>query len=234
MICSFCILIPAVNEVAAGGLSIWPVRVHLPADGTVQEIQVSNPGDEASYVQVTAVEWHEAGQTDKANTVQEILAVPPVFELAPNSSQLVRLVARDQGAKSVERAYRLVVTEVPRTAGLVPNTLAIAARMTLPVFVRPDGAQPSPVWSLERNGGAKPDLVLANKGNAHIKINEVTLFGAENEVPDFAVEQGSLIFAGREERWSLDIDLAELRAPITVRAETTTGPIEAVVSLPGT
>ena len=231
MTCAWFALIAA-KGVSAGGLAIWPVEVNLPADGTTQELQISNPTGEASYIQVMAVEWHEPGQIDQAARADDILAVPPVFELAPNSSQLVRIATRGQADGDIERSYRLVVTEVPRTAGLVPNTLAIAARMTLPVFVRPEGAAPSPIWSLAGKDPSQPKLVLANQGNAHIKVNKIELIDGSAE-PAFSTSEGSLVLAGDEKAWQLDVDLARLKGPVTVKADTTSGPIETQISLPG-
>jgi len=228
--CATLVLLAATNA-EAGGLSIWPLQVNLPDDGVVQELQISNPTEEASYVQVMAVEWHEPGQIEQAERVDEILAVPPVFELSPHSSQLVRIAARGQVEAAAERPYRLMITEVPRIAGLVPNSLAIAARMTLPIFVTPEGASPLPVWSLEGQDKARPKLMLVNQGNAHIKVNKVELVDAAAE-PAFLTEEASLVLAGDEKRWPLEVDLARLKGPVTLRAETTTGPIETQLSLP--
>jgi len=231
VVLSFGLVFLEAAAVNAGGLSIWPVQVDLSNDGAVQELQISNPTDETSYVQVMAVEWHEPGQTNNAAHIDSILAVPPVFELSPNSSQLVRLASRGSLEGGVEHSYRLVITEVPRTAGLVPNTLAIAARMTLPVFVKPEGAAPSPAWHLAAEETATPELVLVNEGSAHIKINKIKLIGAGDEKASFSTEEGALVLAGEEERWPLDIELSRLKGPVTVQAETTAGPLESTISL---
>jgi len=229
--CGALLVTLAAESVMAGGLSIWPVQVHLPADGSVQELQVSNPTNETSYVQVMAVEWHEPGEIGQAAPVEDVLAVPPVFELAPNSSQLVRIAARGQDNLHAERPYRLIVTEVPRIAGLVPNTLAVAARMTLPLFVRPKGVSPLPVWSLAGESDAEPELLLVNQGNAYIKVDKVELLSTEQAAPIFSTDRGSLVLAGEATRWAIDVDIARLKGPITIRAQTTAGPIEGEISL---
>ena len=178
-----------------------------------------------------AVEWHEPGQVAEADRVDDILAVPPVFDLAPNSTQIVRIAARGQVDAGGERSYRLVVTEVPRTAGLVPNSLAIAARMTLPIFVRPDGAAPKPVWKLAALDTSRPKLILANQGTAHIKINSIELVSGSAE-PAFSTNEGSLVLAGGEKHWSFEADLARLKGPVKVKAESSAGLIETQIELP--
>ena len=189
--------------------------------------------NETSYVQVMALNWHDAGEHAQASYVDDILAVPPVFELPPKSSQLVRVASREPTTDGVEQSYRLVITEVPRTAGLVPNSLAIAARMTLPIFVTPAGAVPAPAWSLVGKDTTKPELVLANQGNAHIKVKKIELFDPVMSEPAFSTEQGALVLAGEENHWPLDVDFVRLKGPIALKAQTTIGLIETQISFPG-
>lgn len=221
------------TEGSAGGLSIWPVQVNLTADGSVQELQVNNPSDERSYVQVMAVEWHAPENINEAPHVEAILAVPPVFELDPDGNQLVRLAVRGPMDDSVERSYKLVITEVPRTAGLIPNSLAIAARMTLPIFVTPEGAVPVPVWTLQEHDKGKPSLMLANQGSAHIRVNNIQLIPVDKEKAVFETQEGALVLADKGMSWPLDIDLTKLKGPVIVKAQTNIGHIETAISLPG-
>ena len=222
-----------VSKVAyAGGLSIWPVHVKLSPETAVQEVQISNPTTEKSYVQIMAVDWHEPGNLDQAARVEDILAMPPVFELGPADDQLVRITTRDPIQDDLERSYRLVVTEVPRTAGLVPNSLAIAARMTLPIFVTPNGAEPTPVWKVENFKAKEPKLIFANQGNAHIQIKNVELIPEGTDQPAFETSKGGLVLAGEDMSWPIQANLATIEGPLIIKAKTSIGPLEAAVSIP--
>lgn len=222
----------AATEAWAGGLAIWPVHVNLTSDSAIQELQISNPTNETSYVQVMAVELHQPGEVDEAPYVEEILAIPPVFELGPEDTQIVRIATRRPIQDETERSYRLVVTEVPRTAGLVPNSLSISTRMTLPIFVTPKGAVPLPIWKIEERGDKQSRLVLVNQGNAHIQIQNVEVIPAEEETIAFETAKGGVVHAGKDMTWPLEIELAALKGSVTVKAKTSIGPIETQVAVP--
>jgi fimbrial chaperone protein len=217
----------------AGGVSVYPLKVILPANGTTAEFHVSNPSNEAAYVRVSAVEWRPLDEIKDAPIAPAILAAPPIFDLEPGGSQLVRLAGREAIDDGVERAYRLIVTEVPKTAGLLPNTLAIATRMSLPVFITPEGATPAPNWSIETQDFDRPALVLTNLGGAHLDIKKVSLLKEANSPVIFATENGGHVLAGQKKEWPLDVALERLKGPILVKADTNTGPIEATISFPG-
>lgn len=216
----------------AGGMSVYPLNVSLPPDGSTAQFHVSNPSEESAYIQVMAVEWRPLEEMQDAPVVTEILAVPPVFDLEAGGTQLIRLAARKPIDDGVERAYRLIVTEVPRLTGLVPNTLAIATRMSLPIFITPPEAAAAPTWSFAEYDFDRPALVLTNVGSAHIDVKKISLQTAGDEKPVFESEDGGHVLAGGHKNWPLDIELARLKGPVTVNAMTSVGPIEAVVSLP--
>jgi len=129
----------------AGTLKVSPIKVFLPADGKSEVIHIKNPDPTPALVQVQAVEWVKAEDLDQAERAEEILAVPPIFEMAPNSEQVIRLAHRDSGGAAVEKAYRLLITEVPEEVD--PGGVAFAVRLNMPLFVTPKGAEPDPEWN---------------------------------------------------------------------------------------
>ena len=128
----------------AGTLKVSPIKVFLPADGSSEVIRVRNPDPTPALVQVQAVGWAKAEELDDAEPADEILAVPPIFELAPNSEQVIRLAHRDGKSAVVEKAYRLLITEVPQEVD--DGGVAFAVRLNMPLFVTPKGAVPDPEW----------------------------------------------------------------------------------------
>ena len=228
----FAILIHPVG-VFAGGLEVWPVNIKLPATGHAQQVVVRNPSNEQIYVQVAVVEWHELGQLKSAAPADEILAMPPVFELEPAGAQVVRVAMRKPLEDNRELAFRLIVTEVPRTLGLLPNTLAIAKRMNLPIFVTPENAQPKPIWTLTSAADGRSMLRLANEGDAHIRIESVSLIEGTSQKPAFETQRIATVLPGKVESWPLEIGLAAIQEPLFVRADSNVGPIEAIIELPG-
>ena len=215
----------------AGSVAAWPIRIHLDADGSPSQIEINNPSDDTAYIQVMPVNWHPGKSIDTAKIAHDLIVVPPVFELEANSTQLVRLALRKPIEDGSERAYRLLITEVPRIAGLVPNTLAIAARMNLPILATPNGASPSPVWTIHRSPLSKPELVVNNEGSSHFVIKSVKLLPEGSGTVAFSRKGGGYILSGQEKRWALDVDIETLKSPLKVQVETGAGIVEAPVTL---
>jgi len=157
-------------QVHAGSMSIWPLRVNLTPSEHIQQVHVTNDADEPAYMQATIADWWTAETGEGLGSVADVIAVPPVFELGPGESQVVRLAYRSPDKADVERAFRLEIMEVPKTVGLLPNTAVIATRMVLPVFFSPADSAPTPVWTLRQRPLKDPELVIENKGTAHINI----------------------------------------------------------------
>ena len=222
-----------VSKVEAGSLGVVPIRVDLTSTDTMSQLEISNTSEEASFVQVTAIEWVSPDSIAHGKMATSLLVVPPIFDLDPGRTQLVRLAHRGPVAGAMERTYRLLIQEVPKTAGLVPNTVTVAAQMNLPVFVTPEGAAPSPGWEIRGDAARVPSLAIVNEGTAYISVKTLKLLAADLERPVFETNAGGVVFAGGERSWTLDADLARLKGPFTVRAETNIGPLEASVAFPG-
>lgn len=219
------------NPSHAGSVAAWPIRIHLDADGSASQIEVNNPSEEAAYIQAVPVHWHPGKPMDTATIAHDLIVVPPVFELGPDTTQIVRLALRNPIEDGSERAFRLLITEVPRTAGLVPNTLAIAARMNLPVLATPSGAVPSPTWTIRLSPLKKPELVVNNEGSSHFVIRSVKVLPEGSDEIAFSREGGGYVLAGQEKRWPIDVGIDKLQRPLKVQVETSTGVVEAPVTL---
>lgn len=217
-----------VCSVTAGSFTVSPVRIEIPANGTAKTVRVRNGTSEPALLQVEAIAWTE--DVDTAPKSREILAVPPVFEIPGNAQQVLRLAVRHPSEEAKERAFRLLITEVPKETG-PPGALMFAVRLNLPLFVKPEGAEAKPLWNLRETGGTS-ELVLRNDGNAHLRVRQVTLVGAE-EAPALETADIAYALAGESVSWPLGKSLRELPATLEVRAETNRGPLVATVTRPG-
>lgn len=214
----------------AGTLKVSPIKVTLPADGRTEVIHLKNPDARSTLVQVHAVEWAEADNLDQAKRVDEILAIPPIFELGPESEQVIRLALRNPGAASKEKAYRLLLTEVPEE--IEGGGISFAVRLNIPLFVTPKGAEPEPLWRFGYTQSGEAELVLANHGNAHLMVKSLALRGAGQERTLFETDQFAYALAGSEQRWSLGYGQQSLPKGLEVHAETHLGPQQAPVMTP--
>jgi fimbrial chaperone protein len=215
----------------AATLQVSPIRISISADGKAGVVRLQNQSDGATLVQVEALVWNDTDDLSQVPTTGDILAVPPVFEIAPGAEQVIRLALRRPLTSGTEQAYRLLITEVPRAVG-GGQGVAFALRLNLPVFVTPDGAAPAPAWSLERDGGGAR-LTLGNQGSAHVRVRSLALYQDGGAEPVFVSDEGGYVLAGRERSWRLDLGRLKSGASLTVRAETDRGEIEAPVDIRG-
>ena len=208
---------------AAGTLTVSPVLVELPPDGRPEVIRLHNPGPRPTLVQVEAIAWAEPDALDAAPRAAEVLAVPPVFELAPDGRQIIRLALRRPLAGPAEQAWRLLITEVPRATGPDTGGLTFAVRLNIPLFATPAGAAPDPVWTLRSAEGGAAELVLTNRGTTRLQIIALELRAPQRGPSLLASEEPVYALAGEARRWPLDRPLDRLPAGLEVHVETDRG-----------
>jgi fimbrial chaperone protein len=216
----------------AATLQVSPVRITISADGKAGVVRLHNQSDVPTLVQVETLDWNEAVDLAEMPRTGEILAVPPVFEIAAGAEQVIRLALRRPLTSDTEEAYRLLITEVPREVGDGGQGVTFALRLNLPVFVTPEGALPQPVWTLRQDGGGAT-LTLGNQGTAHVRIQSIALFEDGGASPVFVSDEGGYVLAGGERSWQLDLGRLKAGAALKVKAETNLGELEAPVDIRG-
>lgn len=153
----------------AGSYSVNPVKVELSATRPASTIRVRNTETEPLTLQVALKKWSQPSGTDQLQDTRELVAVPPVFTLEPGAEQLVRVGLRRRDVDSGERAFRLILSEIPSASN--GQGLKLALTMSLPVFVNPpELSGPKLVWQAERRQGGRVSLSAVNRGDTHIKF----------------------------------------------------------------
>lgn len=214
---------------AGGGLSVSPVNIEFDGRGMARALDVSNPGNAATDVQVRLYAWTAVDGEDQLTPSTDLGFSPPMFRLTPGGHQVVRFVLTAPPADT-ERAYRVFVDQVPGNPE--PGTLQMPVRMVLPLFVQPSGAvrvvQTSAAalrWQASYDPARKRlRLVARNSSGRRVKVQNLAYeTGGKTiiAVPGLA----GYVLAGRERAW--DFDYAGPLAPLTVKADTDQGPIAA-------
>src|SRR5579859_6455132 len=119
----------------AASLQISPVMVDMSPDMNAAGITLSNPGDQPLYGQVRVFRWDQSDTDDTLEPTTDIVASPPLIQVAPHSDQLVRLVRQAHDATATEQAYRVLIDEIPRPDVATANGVTIRLRYSVPVFV---------------------------------------------------------------------------------------------------
>ncbi len=214
--------------VLAASLTVAPTRVDLAGDDRAEAVTLRNNAADPVMVQVQTFAWEHGPATAELTPTRDLIAVPPVFELPADGSQIIRVALRGPAQGARERAYRLLITEVPRGGGSGTG-VRFALRLSLPVFVTPAGAKPDAVWSL-RGRGAGRELVLRNDGTAHLQVRRIVLGGDGAGAAARVLDTPAYVLAGQEHAWPLPAAAAS--TDLQLEAETSIGPLSATVPLP--
>ncbi len=221
-------LLPMSAASGAATLGVSPTRLELGPGRPGGVLTVTNGGDTPLLVQVQSFAWRAGTAAAELEPTRELVAVPPLLELAPGERQVVRVARRATTEPQVEETYRILVTEVPRVDP--ESGVRLALRFSLPVFVTPSGARPEPDWRIERRTTG-PTLVIVNRGRAHLHIRRLELLGPGR--PTVLDDGPTYVLAGREERWPLVGARLEGARALSIRAETNLGELDLEIPLRG-
>ena len=221
------------QAVTAGSFGVSPVRVALSAGQTTQMLTVRNTGDADTVVQVQPRAWLFQEGVDTLEASTDLIAVPPLFTLAPGGSQVVRVGLRQSPKPGSELTYRLLLREVPPPRRGDITGLQVALELSVPVFVLPPGgAAPQLNWHILRNPDGNLELQGHNEGTSHVQVRNVRLQGAGGrviETPALATyllpdERHTWALAGEAatgSRWRLTArtDAGEMEADLVIESD---------------
>lgn len=233
----FAMALCAAASGAGAQILIDPVVIELGARQRSAQLTLTLSSRAAgpAVLQTEALRWRQGlqGQPEFEAT-GDLLVVPPIVELKPGESQLVRVAFRGTRDTPRELAYRLVLEDAspPRSDG---QGISFRMRYDLPVMVGPASAPTSlpPVqqslrWSAceEASGQANSNTTtnantvcvrLANTGQRRVTLQKLALNGANWSLP---VEQPGTVLAGDTREWRLTRPAHASGAVQAVTAET--------------
>jgi fimbrial chaperone protein len=192
-----------IEAALAGSFNVSPVRVELSAQNRTQALTVRNEGEEPSVVQAQVFAWSQEAGQDILQPTSELLVSPPVFTVQPGQSQLLRIALRGAPDPARQLSYRAVLQEVPAQARPGGPALAVALKISLPVFVEPPvDTGPKLDWQARVATNGLIELNARNLGNGHIQVADFHLSDAAGgELA--SQQQVSYILPGQTRTWTL-------------------------------
>jgi len=226
-----CALALALLAPAAGAanLQISPVSLSLHAGQNAAGVALQNLGEAAVYGQVRVFQWEQKDGDDVLTPTQELVASPPLIQIAPKSSQIIRLVRRVEAPPGVEQSYRILIDEIPHNDDTPNSGVDIRLRYSVPLFALPadERGVPALAWSVYRKNGDWM-LRIRNSGSQHAQIGSLTLSNAAGQ--PYVIAQGlfGYVLAGRLREWRLPVAKdADLRGVLAVKATVNAKPLAA-------
>jgi len=195
----------------AASLQVAPTSLQLTARQNAEALWVSNSGTAPVSVQARVFSWTQRDGRDQLEPTSELVVSPPMQALAAGQQQLIRVVRADPTAPMTQRAYRVIVDEVPE---LNPRRegMQFVLRYSLPVFVQPEGSgarEPVLQASVITPADGKPVLEVHNRGDGYAQLADLALGTPER--PQI-IQPGLVgyVLSGQTMRWPLDVPASRL------------------------
>jgi fimbrial chaperone protein len=216
----------AAADVKAASLEISPVIVTFAPGQTAATIVVQNHGDEPASVQARAFSWVQTGDDDTLNPTHDLVLSPPIFTIAADASQTMRLLLRGAGG-SADRSYRLLLDEVP-PADSRNKQIVIALRMSLPVIVTTASSAPATLqWRLERGPMGETELTAVNHGQAYDRVAAIDVTLSNGSHPKLIpLGKNTYVLPGAQRHWIVQASGGAPSGPLRLNVTTQAGKSE--------
>lgn len=212
---------------SSNSVLIWPIDPVIESDERATALWLENRGDAPAQMQLRVFEWQQIDLHDHYETGHDVVGSPPMIRIEPGERQLIRLTRTVDVPPGVERAFRVIIDEIPTpepeaNEGPVSVGIKFQMRYSIPLFVYGEGlwtkvshdrrrdpadaAQPSLSWRIQTHDG-KPHLQVHNAGNVHARLTEVAFQQQDVRV---SVSEGLLgyVLPGATMHWPLPDDYA--------------------------
>ncbi|MES2259154.1 MAG: fimbria/pilus periplasmic chaperone [Pseudomonadota bacterium] len=203
----------------AANLQISPVAIHLRGEQKAASVTLQNMGTEAVYGQVRVYEWDQSLAEDVLTPTRQVIASPPIVEVAPGGSQVIRLVRTGPGTAG-ETSYRVLIDEIAKEGEAASTGVDFRLRYSVPLFVLPAGeaGNANLSWRIYRKD-AYWMLGIANSGQLHAQIGAMVFVNHAGK--EFEVSKGlfGYVLPGKTREWRLPLDGgADLAGAVSIKA----------------
>jgi fimbrial chaperone protein len=219
------VIMAAAPAASAASLQVTPLLLEVPAPGATSTLTLRNESPRPVNAQVRVFRWTQAGGEDVLEPTQDVVASPPIANLAARVNYAVRVVRATRQPVAREEAYRLVIDELPDASRERRGTVAIVLRHSVPVFFRPeDEGAPKLTWSV-RNQGGRVTVTVRNDGQRRIRVSRMRISDGKTTV-NFGDGLVGYALANSTMSWTRPAPRG-LSGAVKITAQGDTGPINA-------
>lgn len=198
-----CALLGSASPAYALKIAPFKARLHTDQNNPTQVFRVENNSEEPAAVQVDVMSWSISPEGEEKNSEaeDEFIIFPAQMVLKPHESRSVRIQWQGSGPVPVERAYRVIVEQVPVALRNTPESgsaIRIMLKFKAALYLRPKN--PTIDIKVERfeqiddqlrlyvrNEGTEHSLLknavltLTTKNNQHLQFSGDALKNLEGE-----------------------------------------------------
>ena len=213
------IIISCISGTIFAGIKFTPIQLYLGDKGRQRSttVVVESTGFTKSKIfEISALNW---SQNEKGEDVlvedKTLMFNPKVFELKPESKQIVRVGFAQQFAPSElekEKTWRVIFNEVTPVAD--DESINFQFKFSLPLFVGKQYKTDLGVQLKTDNNVAKVDVI--NKANSHVQITDIKLFDKKDK-EILSKSFNSYLLAGHE--YSFDLGAVNIKDKSNVKVK---------------
>ncbi|MDN6873303.1 molecular chaperone [Pseudomonas citronellolis] len=203
--------LPAATARADSSILIWPIDPVLEHDQRASALWLENRGAEPAQLQLRIFAWSQTGGEERFQAQREVVGSPPMLRIPAGARQLVRLTRLAPTAPGSERAYRVVIDEIPRPQAQQPaaggNGIRFQLRYSVPLFLYGDGLGAKDAatarldWRLVDEGD-RTYLEVSNRGAVHVRLTRAAIEQGNSTLP-VGDDLLGYVLAGSAMRWPL-------------------------------
>ena len=176
---------------AGNVLLVWPILQVIEADQQGSALWLENRGTTEVHLQARILSWQQRNSQDHYADQSDIVASPPFVVIPPKQKQLIRLIRTGPVPAVGEKAYRIILDQLPESNGESTKDSAglhLQMRYVLPLFTYAQGiwtkpradkpranttaTVPSLTWQVTTRQGQRV-LTIRNNGIVHARLTQV-------------------------------------------------------------
>jgi fimbrial chaperone protein len=160
------------SAAVAGSFQVTPVQVSVSHERPVSAITIKNNAQDPVAIRVVTYRWSQQQGEDVYTEASDILVSPPIFTIAPDKAQVVRVGLR-KASSEAEASYRIFLEEIPDAAS-PSQGIRTVLRLNLPFYKLPKAkSAPDVRWTAVRLANGAIELRASNQGALHDQINRI-------------------------------------------------------------
>jgi len=212
-------LVPA-TATAQSNFTVDPVQIYLSPDQNTAILTFTNHGDNELRLELNAFTWahDDEGRMDLQPT-DDVVFFPELVALESGREQRVRIgLQTDFGP--VEKAYRLMIAELPSGATVEGGEVQLRTTVSIPVFLQQTASEEGEIDFTAGVTGRTVTGRIENTGNIHILADAVEFKGysADERVIFQENQPGWYILPGMAHRFDYALTDAMCRSVVRVDA----------------
>ncbi len=219
---------------SAASLRVSPVLIDLNAPTAASSVQIWNDAKRPINVQVRIFRWSQSNGVDTYTPATDVAVSPPISQLKPGSENMVRVVRTSKRPVRAEESYRLIVDELPNAAQQKSGTVKLVIRHSIPVFFSPPENKGADVaWNVQKKSGGY-QVTLNNKGDKRMRVADLALQSKGGAAVAQHPGLVGYVLGKSSVSWFIPgTRNSQSGGPLTISAQSDTGPIHAQANVRG-